>query len=195
MDEAVPDKGSGQEDAWIQAAQKGDRDAFDALVEMHGRAVLAFLQRLTGSAANAEDLAQETLLRAYSALKSFQPGGRFRAWLFTIAYHEWVHVRRKKNRVRLAETEELDRYSTGVPDSDAVASNEVNEAIRNAVSQLPEDQRTVVWLRFAEGLSHEQIAEVVKAEPATVRWRLFRARQVMQKVLAPWVKESKDRPK
>lgn len=189
MEESASASALGQETAWIQAAQTGDQNAFDALVELHGRAVLTFLQRLTASAADAEDLAQETLLRAYLGLKGFQPGGRFRAWLLTIAYHEWVHVRRRKTRVRLADNEELDRRSQVGPQLDTVESGEWKERLREAISRLPEDQRTVVWLRFAEGMTHEQIADVVNAEPATVRWRLFRARQAMRKELA-----MRDRP-
>lgn len=187
MGDAGPELDPRQEEAWIRAAQAGDHAAFDALVEAHGRSVLAFLRRLTGSEPDAEDLAQETLIRAFSGLKGFQPGSRFRAWLLTIAYHEWVHVRRRKNRLRLVETEVLDRQSKGGAEEDAVSTGEVAEKIRQSVARLPEDQRAVVWLRFGEGLSHEQIAAVVDADPATVRWRLYRARQVMRKSLMPWV--------
>lgn len=180
-----------QEEAWIRAAQQGDPDAFAALVDAHGGALLAYLKRLTGSTADAEDLYQETLLRAYSALNGFHPRGRFRAWLFTIAYHKWVYAHRRKNRVRLAESEDLERWSRQAPRDDTTVSDEMAGRIRETVALLPEDQREVVWLRLAEGMSHKEIAEVVKVRPATVRWRFFRARQAMRKALSPWVMASR----
>lgn len=195
MGDSGSKRDTGQEEAWVRAAQNGDRAAFDSLVEAHGRAVLAFLRRLTGSEADAEDLAQESLFRAYAGIKRFQPGGRFRAWLMTIAYHEWVHVRRRKSRVQLVETDVLDRRPGETPGDDAASTGEMAERIRETVARLPEEQRAIVWLRFGEGLSHEQIAGIVGADPATVRWRLYRARQVMRKALSPWVEPSGGRMK
>lgn len=156
--------------------KKGDREAFDALVDLHGRAVLRFLDGLCGSHADAEDLAQETLFIAFRKLATFQRGGHFRAWLLTIAYHEWVHGKRKKRRMSLKDQEELSALPAPADAMPACEREELAEDLRHGLSGLPEEQRVVVLLRFGEGLAHEEIAELTKTEPATVRWRLYRRR-------------------
>jgi RNA polymerase sigma-70 factor (ECF subfamily) len=172
-----------QETAWIQAAQNGDRQAFDALAELHGRGVVRYLDGLTRNAADAEDLTQEALLQAFRGIRSFQRGSDFRAWLLKIAYHEWVHLVRRKKKVTAVSPETLN----SVPANSApTGGDELAAATRAAVQKLPDEQRAVVLLRFGEGLSHSEIARITGSEVATVRWRLFRARQTLQKALKPW---------
>jgi RNA polymerase sigma-70 factor, ECF subfamily len=171
-----------QENAWIEAARNGDRDAFDALVQAHGRHVLRYLKGLSGSGNDAEDLLQDAFCEAYKSIKGFRDGTPFRPWILTIAYRCWVHVRRKK-RLPLQGPEALGGIAAV---SIAPSSPDLKEAVNNAVAQLPEEQRAVFLLRFGEGLSHAEIAEIVETEEPTVRWRLFRARQTMKKLLKAW---------
>ena len=177
-----------REDAWVHAAKAGSREAFDALVELHGRAVLRYLAGMCGPAVEAEDLAQEALFQAFRRLGTFATGTGFRAWLLTIAYHTWVHAVRKKKLVASADQSVLASLAAAQAESDG----ELEAAIRAAVATLPEEQRTVVLLRFGQGLSHAEIARITGAEEATVRWRLFRARQVLRKALRLWAPDTKE---
>lgn len=162
----------------IHAARLGDRQAFDGLVERHGPGVLRYLAALARSTPDAEDLAQETLVQAYRALGTFEEGTDFRAWLFRIAYHTWVHAQRR----RKLPVEDADVTQAPAPPQ-AASDEALAQAIRAAVAALPEDQRAVVQLRFGEGLAHAQIAQALGAEVATVRSKLFRARQTLRRVL------------
>ena len=104
------------------------------------------------------------MVQAFRAINTFKEGTDFRAWLLKIAYHEWIHGLRKKKRVTAVDPEKLRDFAG----KDAVSSDdELAQSIRESIQQLPEDQRIVVALRFGEGLSHTQIAEMTNAEPAT----------------------------
>jgi RNA polymerase sigma-70 factor (ECF subfamily) len=179
-----------QERQWILSAKRGDREAFDGLIDLHGRSVLRYLQNMCSCQADAEDLAQETLYQAFRRISTFQEGTNFRSWLLTIAYHGWVHSRRRK-RASERTSDVLDRVADDQVQPDEVAGGETVEAIQKCLARLPEDQRTVALLRFGEGLSHAEIAEITKADPTTVRWRLFRARQTLRRVLAAWLPDSR----
>lgn len=178
------------EDQWIKAAQSGDRQAFDRLVEVHGPPVLRYLRGLCGSFADGEDLTQETFCEAYRSLHGFRPPafenmGSLRAWLLKIAYRCWLHGRRRKAPLTLASPDAAadiaaPPYLAGPPDTG------LEHAVRQGLARLPEEQREVFLLRFGEGLSHTEIAVITGCEPATIRWRLFKARQSLQHLLKEW---------
>ena len=107
------------------------------------------------------------LYQAYRRLSTFQEGTNFRSWLLTIAYHTWVHSKRRKSALEQPSAT-LDTVSAPA-ESDAGGNEDANEAIQASLKRLPEDQRTVVVLRFGEGMSHAEIAKITKADPATVR--------------------------
>lgn len=173
-----------REAEWIRSAKNGNREAFDALIEVHGRCVLRYLRNMCVTMADAEDLAQDVLYQAYRRLSTFREGSNFRSWLLTIAYHAWVHSkRRKRSTERPSEMLE----NVAAPPQDNSDASELSDELQTCLMQLPEDQRTVVMLRFGEGLSHANIAKITKSDPSTVRWRLFRARQTLRKVLSAWV--------
>lgn len=187
-----PEPDKSDEGKWVRAAKAGDREAFDVLVELYGRGVLRYMENLTRSPADAEDLTQDALIQAFKAIETFKEGTDFRAWLLKIAYHEWIHTLRKKKRVAAVDPEKLGDFAA----KDAVShDDELAASIRMSIQELPEDQRVVVLLRFGEGMSHAQIAELTGAEPATVRWRLFRARQTLQKMLKKWVDPARETKK
>ena len=163
MDNSTSDN---RESQWIQSAKQGDREAFDALIELHGRSVLRYLQHMCASRADAEDLAQDALYQAYRRLSTFQEGTNFRSWLLTIAYHNWVHSRRSKQSAELPSAT-LDRVAAPEATTGPTDGGEAVEAIQACLARLPEDQRTVALLRFGEGLSHVEIAKITKADPAS----------------------------
>jgi len=149
---------------------------------MHGRAVLGFLEGMSGPV-DAEDLAQETLLQAFRRIGTFATGTDFRAWLLTIAYHARVHALRRKRALVAQDFAVL--ASVPAPAA-ATEGTGLEAAVRSGLAALPEDQKTVVLLRLGQGLSHAEIARITGTEEATVRWRLFRARRVLQKLLKEW---------
>ena len=124
-----------QEETWIRAAQDGDRAAFDELVDAHGRAVLAFLRRLTGSSTDAEDLAQEVFLRIYRSAKQYRPEAKFSTWLYKIATNvSLTHVKRKNNNLSLDEISEksgeVGDAELEIPDEDAEKMVSVADAMK-----------------------------------------------------------------
>jgi RNA polymerase sigma-70 factor (ECF subfamily) len=185
----IPTRADPREDGLVRAAQAGSREAFDALVELHGHAVLRYLEGMSRPSGEAEDLAQETLFQAFRRIGTFTLGTDFRAWLLTIAYHAWVHAVRRK-RLAVAQDQAV-LSSVPAPAAEGNAG-ELEGAVRQVLASLPDDQRTVAMLRFGSGLSHTEIAEITGVEPATVRWRLFRARQVLRKALKTWLPAEKD---
>jgi RNA polymerase sigma-70 factor (ECF subfamily) len=166
----------------VRAAKRGDHGAFEALVEKHGQPVLRYMRGMCLSHSDAEDLTQDAFFTAFRSLETFKDGTNFGAWLRTIAYHTWIRSRKKVNPF-LWDQEKLDARAGNSP---AVGDKELEKAFRAVLAALPEDQRTVVLLRFGENLSHSEIAKITGTEEATVRWRLYRARQKLRKVLKLW---------
>ena len=172
---------------WVRAAQAGDRQAFDRLIGLHGPGLLRYALNLTGSANNADDVAQEAWLQAYRGIGKLGDPATFYGWLLKIAYRQWLRSLRKRKPVEALNEEAMEAPALK---EESVGSEELNDAVREAMKRLPEDQRSVVALRFGEGLSHAQIAEINGDEVATVRWRLFMARQSLQRMLKVWAPET-----
>src|SRR5579862_3362173 len=127
--------------------------AFDSLIELHGRSVLRYMKHMCNSEVDAEDLTQDVLFQAYRRLSTFQNGTNFRSWLLTIAYHTWVHSKRRQSATEQT-SDTLDTLAAA-PGTGGPA--ESGEAIQASLARLPEDQRMVVSLRFGEGLSHAEM--------------------------------------
>lgn len=169
----------------IRSAQGGDRSAFATLIERYWDGLYRWLCRLTRDAAIAEDLVQETFLKAYAALRSFQAGSNLRAWLFRIAHNNFVNQKRliRRNRQSLAAEIAEDRYNPVT----AALSRETLARIADAISRLPSDFRGALLLRVEEGLSFREIGEILGITEETARWRVFKARQKLMTVLAPQI--------
>ena len=170
-------------------AQKGDREAFAVLAGTYYDRLYRWLYHLTRDRHGAEDLAQETLLKAYSALDRFEAGSNFRAWLFRIAYNSFVNHRRSTLRQR----EGLPEHLTDDDDSplEQAAQREARELLARAIQRLPTDYRSAFLLRVEEGLSFRQIATALGLTEETARWRVFKARQRLLKTLAPSLEQEK----
>jgi RNA polymerase sigma-70 factor, ECF subfamily len=175
----------GEESDWIAAAQSGDRAAFAQLVSVYWDRLYHWLFHLTHDRHRAEDLTQETFLKALSGVKSFRSGSNFRAWLFRIGHNNFVNLKRSEKRSDRTATEELD----GFPDSiigpaETVMDREGVELVAKAVRELPTDFRTALLLRAEQGMSFREVAAILKITEETARWRVFKARQKLMKVLS-----------
>lgn len=172
-----------QERAWIEQALKGDREAFGQLVRAYERPVYNLTYRMLGNPAEAEDAAQETFLRAYSKLATYQPGRKFVNWLLSIASHHCIDRLRRKSR---APQLSLDGpmppqwlMSNSPRPDQAVDKKQRREQVRQVLDTLPPDYRTAVVLRYWYGMSYREIATTMETTESAIKSRLHRARQMM----------------
>jgi len=178
-DPALPD----EEADWIRAAQAGDRAAFARLVDAYWDRLYRWLYHLTRDRHAAEDLTQETFLKALAAVRTFRPGSNFRAWVFRIGHNNFVNQKRADRRTRHPLSD--DTAAAGGGPGEAAENREALEAVAKAVAALPPDFRAALLLRVEEGLSFRDAAKVLGTTEETARWRVFKARQKLVKVLAP----------
>jgi RNA polymerase sigma-70 factor (ECF subfamily) len=176
----------GERDERLAArAAEGDRRAFEALVTRHRRAVYRLCWSATGNHADADDAAQETFLRVFRALSSYDPVRPFVPWLRKIAWNCGLSARRNgRATVPLV-------LGDGLPDpadpaegpEAAVSGSEERRRVAAAMADLPAELRTVLVLRAVEGLSYAEIAEAAGIPAGTVMSRLSRARERLQGAL------------
>jgi RNA polymerase sigma-70 factor (ECF subfamily) len=179
----------GEEHVLIHAAQMGDRNAFAILVERYWDRLYRWLFHMTHDAHAAEDVVQETFLRAFAGLKLFRAGSNFRAWLFRIAHNCFVNQQRVANRKCQAYPDDLADDEDG-PDECAL-SREALQVLARAVGRLPNEFRAAFLLRAEQGMSFRQIADILDLTEETARWRVFKARQKLLTVLAPQLDREK----
>jgi RNA polymerase sigma-70 factor (ECF subfamily) len=175
--------------------QRAREDRFEALVLPHLDALHYAAMRLTRDASTAEDLVQETFLRAYRALHQLTQEESCRAWLMKIMTNIWLNQRQKQGREGMAlDIYELDpsheeaalwSHHPSLPEEPerAASRKQFCEDLDQAVQQLPEAFRIVVMLADVEGLSYKEVAETLHCPIGTVMSRLYRARQVLRKAL------------
>ncbi len=170
--------------ALLTAAASGDRAAFSAIVDRYWDRLYRWLFHLTHDRHQAEDLTQETFLKALAAMSSFRLGSNFRAWLFRIGHNNFVNLKRSTKRVRGTTTDDTEAPPRPTP-SEVMADREALAVVQAAVAELPHDFKTALLLHTQEGLSYREIAAIVKTTEETARWRVFKARQKLMKVLNP----------
>ena len=175
----------GEEAEWIRAAQAGDRAASGRLVERYWDRLYRWLYHLTRDRHTAEDLTQETLAKALAALGSFRPGSNFKAWIFRIGHNNFVNQKRADRRAKQPLPEDAADPETGGGAEASIENREVLEIVARAVANLPPDFRAALLLRVDEGLSFREAAKVLGTTEETARWRVFKARQKLMKVLPP----------
>ena len=174
-----------EETTWIVAAQRGDRAAYARVVDAYWERLYRWLFRMTHDRHKAEDLTQETFLKALAAIGSFRPGTNFRAWLFRIGHNNFVNLKRGEKRATQTLPDEP-MQADGPPGPQTMASDrETLVLVSKAVAELPADFRSALLLRAEEGLSFREVAAVLGITEETARWRVFKARQKLVKVLAP----------
>jgi RNA polymerase sigma-70 factor (ECF subfamily) len=179
----APEPPTGDEAELVRKAQGGDRPSFATLVDRYWDRLYRWLCRLTRNGTVAEDLTQETFLKAFAGLKSFQAGSNFRAWLFRIAHNNFVNQRRANRHARVPLAPEIAEEPRG-PVGETL-SREALRLVAEAVSKLPSDFRGALLLRVEEDLSFREIAEILAITEETARWRVFKARQKLMALLAP----------
>jgi RNA polymerase sigma-70 factor (ECF subfamily) len=179
-----------EDDGLIRATQEGDREAFAALVERYWERLYRWLYHLTRNQHAAEDLTQETFLKAFSALQRFRAGTNFAAWLFRIAHNNFANYYRLTQRGSRPLPHDLPARGQGPREE--VEARETMRSLAKAVARLPTDFRAALLLRVEEGLSFREIAEVMGLTEETARWRVFKARQKLLSVLEP-ARERDDR--
>ncbi len=172
----------------VARAQKGDRWAFEQLVERHQHRLYTLAARLLGSPNEAADAVQEAFIRAWLGLPSFRRGARFSTWLHRICVNT-VHDQRAKAR-RTEASPEID----AVDPQDAFAREELSRDLQEALNELEEDYRTAVVLYDVLGCSYAEIAELMDVAEGTVKSRIFRGRRRLAELLGTneeeeWSKE------
>jgi RNA polymerase sigma-70 factor (ECF subfamily) len=174
----------GEEADWIRAAQTGDRSAFARLIERYWDRLYRWLYRMTRDRHTAEDLTQETFLKALAAVNTFRPGSNFRAWVFRIGHNNFVNQKRADRRTKLPLPDDAAAPEMGLAEA-TIENREAVEAVARAVADLPADFRAALTLRVEEGLSFRDVARILNTTEETARWRVFKARQKLMKVLSP----------
>jgi RNA polymerase sigma-70 factor, ECF subfamily len=169
----------------VEAVLGGDKNSYALLVDSYSERIINYLARMTGNRWEAEDLAQETFIRAYLALHSFDPQFRFSTWLFKIATNLCInYLKGSKRLVHMDDYQDEDGTPLWVavddhPDSNPVfvaEQRELQRQIQEAIKQLPPAYRTVVILRHVHGMSYEEISQVTALPIGTVKSRLGRGR-------------------
>jgi RNA polymerase sigma-70 factor (ECF subfamily) len=188
VDRDEADKLRSAERALIRSAQGGDRRAFAALVERYWDRLYRWLYHLTHDPHLAEDLAQETFLKAFAGLGKFRADSNFQAWLFRIGHNNFINQRRAA-RARQPFPEHLPAPDEG-PLEQAL-NRESLQLLARAVGRLPAEFRAAFLLRAEEDLSFREIADVLDITEETARWRVFKARQKLLGALAPQLDREK----
>lgn len=172
------------EAALVRAAQHGDRTAFTCLVDRHWTGLHRWLYHLTRDRHAAEDLAQETFLRAFRGLHTFTAGTNFKGWLYRIGHNLFVnHCRAARHAPRHAVPEETPSRDNGPLEH--AAGHEAAGRVAEAVAGLSPDFRAALLLRAEQGLSFRDIGQALGITEETARWRVFKARQKLLTALAP----------
>src|SRR5512136_961699 len=171
------------EQADVRAALRGNATAFTRLVEAYQRPVYNLAYRMLGNGPEAEEAAQETFLRAYTQLASYQPGRKFSSWLLSIASHYCIDLLRRRRLTWLSiEDEEAPEEmlaSVEPGPEETMLQNEQETLVRKMLATLPPDYRLPVVLRYWSELSYEEIAEATHTTVSAVKSRLFRARAML----------------
>ena len=175
-----------QEAAVIQAVLDGDVNAYEALVKEYEKNVYNLALRMTGNSEDAADMAQEAFIKAYNSLTAFRGDSKFSVWLYRIVSNvclDFLRSRSRKQTVSLS-TENDDGEEVELDIADETHSPEqlldrslTRDAVRRGLAALPSDHREILLLREIQGLSYEEIADVLGLEAGTVKSRIFRARK------------------
>ena len=187
-----------REEVLVRRSRRGDLKAYDDLVRRYQERIYATIYHMTSNHEDANDLAQESFIKAFQALGSFKGGSSFYTWLYRIAVNKSINfLKQRKNRTHMS-LNDLDFNAEHDPDLMALIShktpqrdaglNELQEKLNAALLKLSEQHRLVVVLHDVQGQSHEEIAKVMDCNIGTVRSRLFYARQQLQSELADYLK-------
>ncbi|MBI2225174.1 MAG: RNA polymerase sigma factor RpoE [Betaproteobacteria bacterium] len=179
----------------VERAQRGDKKAFELLVVKYQRKLARLLSRFVRDASEVEDVTQEAFIKAYRALPSFRGDSAFYTWLYRIgintAKNYLVSLGRRAPTVTGVDSEEAEGIEEGdqlrdlnTPENQMM-SRQLAETVNHALQELPEELRTAITLREIDGMSYEEIAQIMNCPIGTVRSRIFRAREAIAQRLRP----------
>ena len=175
-----------QEATIIKQVLEGDVNAFEGLVKEYEKNVYNLARRMTGDPEDAADMAQDAFIKAYSSLSSFRGDSKFSVWLFRIVSNlclDFLRSRKRRPTVSLSvENDEGEDMEFEIADESQspetlLEQKLTREAVRCGLDSLPPEQRQILLLREIQGLSYEEIAQVLELESGTVKSRIFRARK------------------
>jgi RNA polymerase sigma-70 factor (ECF subfamily) len=171
----------------VTHARAGAEPAFREIVRRYERPVMSLLARMVNDPALAEDLAQETFLKAYRRLSTFDTGRRFSSWLFRIAHNTAVDALRRRGPVEV----EQDREPAVPPQPDPVETADLGRALDAALASLRPEHRMAILLRYQQGFSYEEIGDAMEIPEGTAKTFVHRARKLMAEALekAGWKPE------
>jgi len=187
----------------VERAQRGDKRAFELLVEKYQRKLARLLSRLIRDPGEVEDVAQEAFIKAYRALPSFRGDSAFYTWLYRIgintAKNYLAASGRRAPTTTEVDAEDAEGYAEGellrdinTPES-LLLSKEIAGTVNAAIESLPEELRSAIQLRELEGMSYEEIAKLMDCPIGTVRSRIFRAREAIAERLKPLLDRAQDK--
>lgn len=178
----------------VERVQQGDKRAFDLLVLKYQHKIIAVVHRYVRDSADVHDVVQEAFIKAYRALANFRGDSAFYTWMYRIAINTAKNYLISKGRRPPSSDVDIEdaEYFSGndnLQDVNTPENNlfrdELHTAVHDVIKQLPEDLRTAVTLREMEGLSYEEIADIMDCPVGTVRSRIFRAREAIDKIVQP----------
>ena len=183
----IPDEQMAREHAWAVAARAGDRAAFGRLVEAYQAPIYNLTYRMLGDPQEAEDAAQETFLRAYVNLSSYDPARKFSSWLFSIASHHCIDRLRRQRSGAVSLDSEPGLGET-LPDhqpqpESVVLTHEEEQLVQRLLVRLPTDYRLIVALFYWYNFSCQEIGEVVGLSEGAVKVRLHRGRKMLAQMI------------
>ena len=174
-----------EEKIWVTRSQGGDHAAFEALIKMHQTMIHSLTFRMTGSAADASDLAQETFVRAYQQLDSYHGTAKFSSWLYRIAINACLDWRRREKRRAVLHMNwsqsQVDAHS---PAESGVDLDSLSRDVQAALMKLPEKQRAAMALTVYGGKNHAEAAKILGCSETTISWRIFSARRKLKHILS-----------
>ena len=187
----------------VERAQRGDKRAFELLVEKYQRKLARLVSRLVRDPGEVEDVTQEAFVKAYRALPTFRGDSAFYTWLYRIgintAKNYLVAMGRRAPTSTEVDAEEAEGYESGeqlrdinTPES-LLLSREIATTVNAAIGSLPEELRSAIQLRELEGMSYEEIAKLMDCPIGTVRSRIFRAREAIADKLKPLLDGATDK--
>lgn len=178
----------------VARVQRGDRRAFDLLVVKYQHRILSLVGRFIGDFAEAQDVTQEAFIKAYRALPNFRGDSAFYTWMYRIAVNtakNHLVSRGRKTPTHDIDPDDAEFFGDHSPMRDIdspdglLQRDQLRKVVFSAIEELPEDLRMAITLRELDGLSYEEIAEAMDCPIGTVRSRIFRAREAIDKKMAP----------
>ncbi len=177
---------------FVQRVQNGDTSAFDSLVQKYQHKVITLISKFVPDYAECQDISQDTFIKAYGAIDKFRGDSQFYTWLYRIATNtvkNYLTSRARKSPMYTVDVEDAMNFEgeSGLKDyttpENLLLSDEIKQTIFNVIAKLPGDLKSIITLREIDGLSYKEISEVMYCPIGTIRSRISRAREVIDREL------------